>query len=541
MSTVTKPIMLNETGQQTNDLLRNYFEFQRALAMSGSVNVVDSLYKAQVAAATSVSQVNNLFREWWHSQWVDGQTTRNELCARWFRNVLVDERVHGVRFPLFSVSQSPRGELLDDSAGLVCSPSTASSAGRDDFAFLPQFWCLEVSMEKNADGSHTIYAVEFIDPISEVRSGTHLCQVLQKNTYTREWLDGGYHYMKMQCHPSSGYDTWPQGTGKNGIVYPYIANPKYYAGMKNGVITCGTGLPPVNWASHLDGVAAWRNRGSQYAGAAGNLLKWQNAMFWLKYAVKGNSGTIEGCSSYNHYFNAAVSESNVQRILLSVSDGQNFFAGSNCIVGTRSGDDRSTSSNYSICKNKRIKSIESVSVNGTTYLALNIDNDGALFSTVAGKTCIFTMPYWSGWNDDVQGNDGSKFSATSGKETGLIQKTEFMNGAYIILSDELRQWSKDSAGNFCFDCYTCHNQSKVTTDGSISSSYTKHPDLTLRFVSGSSSGWRYIEDIAIGKDRGIMWPSSVSTTAGSGTGAKAGFYVGLAESGVRAGWCYVIY
>ena len=108
-------------------------------------------------------------------------------------------------------------------------------------------------------------------------------------------------------------------------------------------------------------------------------------------------------------------------------------------------------------------------------------------------------------------------------------------GGYLIISDELWQWGTDADGNYTFDCYTCHDQSKVN-GSSITSDYTKQEDLTLVFPAGSSSGWQYIEDTAVAEDKAVLWPDTVSTIAGSGTGCKAGFYVGLATSGVRAAW-----
>ena len=151
------------------------------------------------------------------------------------------------------------------------------------------------------------------------------------------------------------------------------------------------------------------------------------------------------------------------------------------------------------------------------------------------QTLLSTMPYFSGWNDAVLGTDGSKYHAANGKEPGLLQKVEFMNGSYLIISDELWQWGTDADGNYTFDCYTCHDQSKVN-GSSITSDYTKQEDLTLVFPAGSSSGWQYIEDTAVAEDKAVLWPDTVSTVAGSGTGCKAGFYVGLATSGVRAAW-----
>ena len=510
---------------------------------------IDALYNILANKCTTKAELDQLFVDWWHGQWVEGESSYNNMLARWFGNVLHDDRIHGVKLPLFATSQSPTGELTDDSVGLVCEPSTEAEAKRDDFAHLAQFWCVEVAAEKNTDGTHTIYACEFIDPLDVVRAGgpddgRHLVWVLQKNTYTREWDEDGYRYFKMQCDPAEGWETWPQGTDRQNHVYPYMANPKYGAGLEDdGTIGCRTGLPPVNYSSHNNNVALWRKRGSQYAGASGNLLKWQLAMIWLKYGVKGNSGTIEGHSSQNLQYAAAVSESGVQRILLTTAQASNFKVGYNVIVGTpnnaaESGQtDRGQASMYSIRKNKRVTRIETVEVGEQSYGAVYVEDGDNTFDTTAGTTYISNMPYWSGWNDTVQGNDGSRYDPTNGHDTGLIQKTEFQPGGYLILADELWQWGTDEDGNFTFDCYTCHDQTKVTTNGSISGDYEKQEDLTLTFPQGTADGWLYIEDTAIAADRGVLWPAKVSTEAGSGTGVKDGFAVYPRTSGVRAGWC----
>ena len=509
-------------------------------------NKIDALYNILANKCTTKAELDQLFVDWWHGQWVEGESTYNSMLARWFGNVLHDDRIHGVKLPLFATSQSPTGELTDDSVGLVCEPSTEAEAKRDDFAHLAQFWCCEVAAEKNADGTHTIYACEFIDPLDVVRAGgpddgRHLVWVLQKNTYTREWDEGGYRYFKMQCDPAEGWETWPQGTDRQKHVYPYMANPKYGAGLEDdGTIGCRTGLPPVNYSSHNNNVTLWRQRGSQYAGASGNLLKWQLAMIWLKYGVKGNSGTIEGHSSQNLQYAAAVSESSVQRILLTTAQAANFRIGYNVIVGVPgSGDnkDRGQASMYSIRRNKRVTKIETVEVGEQSYGAVYVEDGDNTFDTTAGTTYISNMPYWSGWNDAVQGNDGSRYNNTNGHDTGLIQKTEFQPGGYLILADELWQWGTDEDDNFTFDCYTCHDQTKVTTNGSISGDYEKQEDLTLTFPQGTADGWLYIEDTAIAADRGVLWPAKVSTEAGSGTGVKDGFAVYPLTSGVRAGWC----
>ena len=495
----------------------------------------DIEYKAKVATATSKAEVDALFVEWWKYQYDEKLYTKSEMLERWFGNILEDNRVHGVTTPLYSKSTSVLGELTDDSVGLVCTPSTETIAGNDPFAHLPQFWCLEVAAEKKADGSHEIFYVEHIDDATKVRSGEYLCWVLQKNTWKREWKDNEYKYLKMRCHPASGYKRWTEGTDRAGKVHEYIAHPKYYAGIGvDGKITCGTGLKPVNRTSLSSGIAKWRVRGAQYAGASSSLPKFLEIMNRLKYGRKGNSGKIEGCTTYNYQYTVAVSETGVERVILTTTQAKNLYVGSAVMLGTQSGTDRNTASNYSIFDGKLIKSIETVTINETEYSAVYIDNDGKTFDTVAGSTYLSTSPYYSGWNDNVLGRDGSRYNPSSGKEPALLQGIEFLNGSYMIIADELDQWSQDDEGNYLFDCYKCYDQTKCGT--AINENYKKLNVPTLRFSKDTPAWiWKYITDNAINDD--VLWPESTDAS-GSGVGVGAGFYYGTLSAGVRSAWVF---
>ena len=163
--------------------------------------MIDGVYAQAVRNATSVAQVNGLFQEWWKKNWVEGTSTRTQMLERWFGNVLTSSKVYGTKLPLFATSNSANGEYIDDSVGMTCTPSTNSTLGQDDFAFKPEFWCIEASGEHNSDGSITIYAVELIDDIATVRSGEHLTWVLQKNTYWHEYTSEGYHFVELKSTP----------------------------------------------------------------------------------------------------------------------------------------------------------------------------------------------------------------------------------------------------------------------------------------------------------------------------------------------------
>ncbi len=521
----------NVTNFPRESTIRELVDLQRA-DLAGKA---DAAYKDKVAAATTKAEVDDLFVEWWKYQYDPTVYSKADMLERWFGKVLEDSRVHGVTTPRYAKSTSMIGELTDDSAGLVCTPSTEATAGSDPFAHLPQFWCLEVAAEKKADGSHEIYYVEHIDSTKDVRSGEHLCWMVQKNTWKREWQNDEYKYLKTRCHPASGYKRWPEGTDRTGKVHEYIAHPKYYAGIgADGRITCGTGLAPVNRTSHQTGVTRWRGRGAQYSGASGSLVKFLDAMVRLKYGRKGNSGKIEGCVNYNYQYTVAVSETGVERVILTKEQAADLFVGSAVMLGIQSGSDRNTASNYSIFDGKLITAIETVNIDGTDYSAVYVDNGGKTFDTTAGSTYLSTSPYYSGWNDNVLGRDGSKISPTSGKEPGMIQGIEFMNGSYLIVSDELWQWSQDAEKNYRFDCYKCYDQSKVGS--AINENYEKVNVPTLVFPENTPAwSWKYIKDNAICDD--VLWPEATDAS-GSGVGVGAGFACVPAASGVRSAWVW---
>ena len=521
----------NVTNFPRESTIRELVDLQRA-DLAGKA---DAAYKDKVAAATTKAEVDDLFVEWWKYQYDPAVYSKADMLERWFGKVLEDSRVHGVTTPRYAKSTSMIGELTDDSAGLVCTPSTEATAGSDPFAHLPQFWCLEVAAEKKADGSHEIFYVEHIDSTKDVRSGEYLCWMVQKNTWKREWKNDEYKYLKTRCHPASGYKRWPEGTDRTGKVHEYIAHPKYYAGIgSDGRITCGTGLAPVNRTSHQTGVSKWRARGAQYSGASGSLVKFLDAMVRLKYGRKGNSGKIEGCTSYNYQYTVAVSETGVERVILTKEQAANLLVGSAVMLGIQSGSDRNTASNYSIFDGKLITAIETVTIEEKEYSAVYVDNGGKTFDTTAGSTYLSTSPYYSGWNDNVLGRDGSKISPTSGKEPGMIQGVEFMNGSYLIVSDELWQWSQDAEKNYRFDCYKCYDQSKVGS--AINENYEKVNVPTLVFPENTPAwSWKYIKDNAICDD--VLWPEATDAS-GSGVGVGAGFGYEPAASGVRSAWVW---
>ena len=504
--------------------------YDNQAATKGYVDeAINKFYHVQVLAATSKDQVDNLFASWWKTKWIEGVTTYNSMLEDWFANVLYDDRVHGVKLPLWETSHSQYGEFTDDSIGLTCEVSTEDYAGRDDFAYLPQFWCVEVAVEKNADYTHTIYACEFIDDINVVRAGgpndgKHLVWVLQKNTYRREWEEEGYKYLKTRCTPAEGYTTWLQGTDNSGRVYPYVGIPKYAAGIESdGTIGSRAGLKPAIFESYDSGIQKWRARGSQYTGGSYLTLKWQLDMIALKYASKGNSNGIEGCVGFNIQTPVLVAESNANRVIINQDQVNNFMVGQYINIG--SGDRLVSETNV------LITNIETVNISETNYLALTFEGN-PIETTTAQKVCSLAWPA-NLITNLIQGND---VQAIKGQTvTGLIQKTEFLNGAYLITSDEKWKWDASSNhedGSRTFECYICEDASNITTGNSLEN-YTLTASINLPADYNNTN--KYITDI-VTTDKQIVFPKAISNEASSTTGYCDCMWIYFADNAIRAPW-----
>lgn len=503
---------------------------------------IDAVYNSLVKKAKTVDEVNQLFKDWWNANWEDGSSTYNDMLERWFGKVLDDDKVYGVKLPLFETSTSPQGEYIEDSVGAIVTPATEEDPGQNDFAKTPQFWCVEVAAEKNADGSHTIYACEFIDDIDVVRNGgpdngKHLVWVLQKNTYVREYEESGYSYIKIQCHPADGFVQWPQGTDRTGHTYSYIGNPKYAAGIEDdGSIGGRTGLKPTSDMSMYDTIQAWRARGPQYSGSSACFYKWAYIMFALLTTKKGED---VGCNNYNYQYAAAVSESGVSRIILTADQANNLYVGSNIIIGNTEGDnDRDEVAMYSLVNQKRISSIEEVTIeeDASSYKAIYIDvPEGTTFDTIAGTTYISTMPFYSGWNDTVKGTIGAKYGTNLNNQPYLLQKVELMNGAYNYASDELDEWSQQDDTHYLYSFYLCEDQTKVSTNGTITNDYIKKENATLTIDTAvyTDRSWYYIEDNLTDNNFKMLTPKKFSISAGSGTGTRDAFFLVYQASTVR--------
>ena len=495
-----------------------------------------AIYDAFYAAGVTPENIDDMFVSWWHGA-DDGQYTKTQLLSRWF-NLLNSDKTFGTKFYNFGTSQTTQGELCDDSAEIgVTTPSTNTVKGKDPLHQQFAFWTVEVEYEIDANGEIEIKSVAKVDS-SFNRGGTNgMVGVAQKTGWLSITNDSVNWWVRYRTAQAPGYVPIAEGVSPvDNKPRAFVVHAKYMGGKgADGKPTSASGLAPLNYTwSHNSQIAEWRKRGANYAGISICDIFFRILMFWLKYAKKGNSGTMEGCTSYNLQYKCAVAETGVTRVLLTEAQAKNLLVGSSVIVGdvgSGTSTDRGVASMYKCAKNVRILSIVSTVVEETTYYAVNLETDTPFDTTT--DTYISTMPWWSGSCDDVLGVDGSPTSCTNGKEPFIIQGLESQIGAYAVVADiiDTITVSEDST-TMTINPATVRLAKNIAQSKSANYVDTNKP---LTIPKPANWAWHFIGDLAYDKAHPeFTLPSIVDNGANSGNGFKSA--VGVPPSGGVCEW-----
>lgn len=486
-----------------------------------------AIYDAFYAAGVTPENIDDMFVSWWHGA-DDGQYTKTQLLARWF-SLLNSDKTFGTKFYNFGTSQTTQGELCDDSAEIgVTTPSTNTVKGNDPLHQQFAFWTVEVEYEIDANGEIEIKSVAKVDS-SFNRGGTNgMVGVAQKTGWLSITNDSVNWWVRYRTAQAPGYVPIAEGVSPvDNKPRAFVVHAKYMGGKgADGKPTSASGLAPLNYTwSHNSQIAEWRKRGANYAGISICDIFFRILMFWLKYAKKGNSGTMEGCTSYNFQYKCAVAETGVTRVLLTEAQAKNLLVGSSVIVGdvgSGTSTDRYVASMYKCAKNVRILSIVSTVIEETTYYAVNLETDTAFDTTT--DTYISTMPWWSGSCDDVLGVDGSPTSCTNGKEPFIIQGLESQIGAYAVVADiiDTITVSEDST-TMTINPATVRLAKNIAQSKSANYVDTNKP---LTIPKPANWAWHFIGDLAYDKAHPeFTLPSIIDNGANSGNGFKSAVVV----------------
>lgn len=383
------------------------------------------------------------------------------ICDRWY-TIARKGWQGGVTFANPDTNSVSTGTKIGDNAGMSCTPSTFTTKNQDDYEFNPLFAIKDCNVYLDEDGEPHITAVQGICGNFERNNPEKIVGVLQATGWVKysEAADGSYTYEYTDMTGAYGFYPLPEAVRlADNTVRSWVVHTKY--GFGPGYTCCADQAPLVYTVSHngqRTGVrTAWGTRYCGYTSADDAFLK---LMLYMKYGRLDSDSVLAGCVSYSLDYTAAVAEIGVERILVTTAQGSNLLVGSTISFG---GTARSASQKVD---RKRITSIETVTIDGTDYAAVYVDNGGVTFDTLTTDH-LLTMPWFSGSTDGCLGNDGGENPA-NGRFPVRIQGIEVLVGNWVIGGDTILDYRSVNEVS-CQVAAVCRDATKIST--SITSDY----------------------------------------------------------------------
>ena len=335
----------------------------------------------------------------------------------------------------YDVNHTTVGERMRDSVGLTCEPSTDTVEGKDDFETAsPIFQWYRCNYTRDADSTARVSCMEGSPAYR--KTGAVDIGTLSPTFYWAVENHGTYDVWMISDseHPELGLVPWVEAVTADGKVLPYyIDSFGYSVTASDGLLRSQAGCPAYN-QSYNGMITDYQKKGTGYWGSFSSRTLLEYIFYVIKYASKSSQKYFAGCSNFNVQVKCAVAETGVKRVLL--ASQSKFYVGCCVSVGVANSTntDRGETKMNSIVNRARVKSIETVTIGGKKYTALNLDVS-ATFDTTT-DTYVSSMPCFTGETDKVIGHkDGSYLSNTDGCHTFRIKGVEYMNGQAIIDSN----------------------------------------------------------------------------------------------------------
>lgn len=524
------------TWSDISGVLSQYAQQSDYLALKDAVDALEGGQIDPVVLFDGTKETyDRVMRSWFVSKGALTATAAEltALCDEWYTITRIGWNGY-TTFYQPSESQSSSGTKGGDNSGKLCTPSTDTTKNRDDYEGLPLFAIKDCNWTIDSTSLEiVITAIDGITSNFKRNDPDVFVGVLQMAPY--HWYDNKattYTHGISDVF-QSGHDfckpvpeaVRPSTSDKPNQMRPWVCHSKYVSGVNGSKFTsCSNVTPRAEDVSHNSSQTYAHNIGSQYSGMCACDRDWLIFMFYIKYASLTADGILQGCCSYyrnSGSYVTARAETGVKRILMTSGAAADFLVGSTIRVGTSNSYGSSASYSLSGRAGWKILSKETVTVDGESYVALNVDADTA-FDTTAGL--YVTSWHWrTGSCDAVLGNDGSPNSATNGQNPARIQGIEYMMGAYEILSDTILSLYRADE-SYWYDPYVVNKASNQTT--SITANYKA---MGLPVGQPASSAWKYPKKLSFNGDNFFYEQIEGSSLYW----LKDGFYMLAATEGVR--------
>ena len=471
----------------------------------------------------TVSTYRKVMKKWFDYKGVSGASVKkiNELCDEWYEKTRPgwDGRT---KFAQPSVTAVSTGTKEGDNANMVCVPSTDATAGQDDYAGNNLFAITRVNWvvdETTLDPIVT--AIEGITEGFEADNPDKYVGIMQMTGYVyfvEDTNDYSIGYADTPVSSHTGIAPLEEAVRCDGTIRNFVLHSAYMSGINGEKMTACSGQRVSAWNSHNSLHTFSGKNGAQYSGGCTCDDAFLKIMTFIKYASLTLDNIMAGCNNYNGVYYAQVSETGVKRVI--VPNNTIIEPGSVVEIGVYNGSsaDRGTAANYSISGSRgcKVLSVETVTINDTTYKAVYVDIDTA-FDTVAngsavsGSTIIQTWHWATGSCDAVKGNDGSPVSNTDNKHPFKLQGIECMVGGYEVLADVIMSIEKDGSDNSRYIPYITKRKSYQAT--SITANYEELTGLAIYCPAADS--WQYIKKLKY--EKGVYYPNIVGGSSSTYT------------------------
>ena len=508
-------------------ICNSYFNNNEVLREDISDVIFDDILSLFDGTAETYKKVQ---RQWFRL-WMSSGISLTDLCNEWYR-ITRPNWLGWTTFPQPDIAStdpttSSNGVKGGDNAEMVCIPSTAFVANRDDYSGNPLFAVTIVNWELDpASGKKIITAIKGISEDFEQDNPLKYVGCMQMTGYVLQKDNDQDYVFYYTDNPSAMTNLEPlaEAVEPDGTINNFVLHSKYMNSTVNNKMTTCSGLVPSVNNSHNNNITLSNANGSFYSGSCICDISFLKIMTYIKYASLTQDNRIQGCLTYNIQKYAQIAENDTNRIILTPADAEDYKIGSTVLIGTYDSTnklDRSKSTVYNISGQTGfiIVNKENITINENSYVALILNVESTnLFTTVAngnaiaGTTIVSTWHWVTGTNDDVLGNDGSYDLPASGIYPAMIQGIEYSVGGWEVLTDTILKYDSGM-------CTPVISNKKAYQATSINSNMVYS---NIQVSCPSTSSYCYIRKQEY--KNGVMFPVDVSGGS-SATFSKDAIYL----------------
>lgn len=415
-----------------------------------------------------------------------------------------DGRTYGVRFPLYSFSNSPDGVKVGDNAGLTVVPSTNYRAGRDDYAGLSAFRVFDANVTVADDGTPVVKAIKGLAGNYAKDGSNGDVFVITTPGFYRFEFDTNHCTIWYSDTQYDGYSPMPGALLPDGPLRPCMAYAKYPLSNYGGKAASVSGQVQASM-SEQGSVAVPTSKGKGYSGKTSADTFYMQLMYMLKYAAKDIERHLGGDFNGSGQVNVSKAETNVTRVLVKATDAASIDLGSYVSVGTGTDRGDNKTGEAAACR----KVISKTVVDAATT-AINVS--GAAFTTTTAMH-VTQMPYLTGSTDGVLGNDGIPREDVSKTHQPIrLQGIELFAGVYETEGDIILKNVKDSDTSGHTEVWKVFDTTKASGTA-ITADYVHVGDYPA-VNDRTDNQWQWQTDFT--EKHGFLLPTGVGATSTSG-------------------------